>query len=100
MNILLVCNAGMSTSMLVEKMKEAAEKREMEISIQAEAVGKFKDVVEDYDVVLLGPQIKYKEKTFKKLAEEKGTALDVVDSVAYGMVDGEKALEQAIKLIK
>ncbi len=34
----------------------------MEISIQAEAVGKFKDVVEDYDVVLLGPQIKYKEK--------------------------------------
>ena len=31
--ILLLCNAGMSTSMLVKKMKESAEKRNIEAEI-------------------------------------------------------------------
>ncbi|ADQ13631.1 PTS sugar transporter subunit IIB [Halanaerobium hydrogeniformans] len=100
MKILLVCNAGMSTSLLVEKMKEAAENRELDILINAVSCGKFEDSFEEYDVVLLGPQIKYKEKSMRKIAEAKGTALDVVDSAAYGMVDGEKALDQAIQLVK
>lgn len=33
--ILLVCNAGMSTSMLVAKMKKAAEMKKVEVSIEA-----------------------------------------------------------------
>ena len=32
--ILLVCNAGMSTSMLVAKMKKAAEAKEIDVSIE------------------------------------------------------------------
>lgn len=99
MKILLVCNAGMSTSMLVEKMKEEATNRELDYEINAESCNDFEDIVENYDVVLLGPQIKYKEKAFKKIAEEKNVALDVVDSAAYGMVDGAKVLDQALSLL-
>jgi len=99
MKILLVCNAGMSTSMLVEKMKDEAANRDLDYEIKAEACNNFEDVVEKYDVVLLGPQIKYKEKSFKKIAEEKNVALDVVDSAAYGMVDGAKVLDQALSLL-
>ena len=37
-NILLVCNAGMSTSMLVQKMQAAAKEQGIEATIQAKSV--------------------------------------------------------------
>jgi PTS system cellobiose-specific IIB component len=40
--ILLVCNAGMSTSMLVAKMKKAAEMKKVEVSIEAKSLSEAK----------------------------------------------------------
>ena len=40
--ILLVCNAGMSTSMLVAKMKKAAEAGNMDVSIEAKSLSEAK----------------------------------------------------------
>ena len=37
-NILLACNAGMSTSMLVQKMQAAAKEQGIEVAIQAKSV--------------------------------------------------------------
>ena len=37
-NILLVCNAGMSTSMLVKKMQSSAEERSIEAHIEAKSL--------------------------------------------------------------
>ena len=42
-NIVLCCAAGMSTSMLVQRMKEAAQKKGIEVSIKAVPVAEFKD---------------------------------------------------------
>jgi PTS system cellobiose-specific IIB component len=85
---------------MVEKMKEAAETKGLEAFIKAEAVDVFEDVVEDYDVVLLGPQIRYKENEFKKIAGEYGIPVAVIDSAAYGLVNGAKVLEQALEMVK
>ncbi|GAB6099940.1 hypothetical protein JCM16358_18190 [Halanaerocella petrolearia] len=46
MNILLTCAAGMSTSLMVEKMKKAAKERDLESVIEAEPIDKFEDIVE------------------------------------------------------
>ena len=66
LHILLVCNLGASTSVMVSKMKEVAEKSEklkgIDMKIDAYPVGSLKEHVEKYDVILAGPQIKYKEK--------------------------------------
>lgn len=100
MKILLTCAAGMSTSLLVEKMKKAAEKREENIIINAKSIDKVEEIIEDYDVILLGPQIRYKLKEIKNLGNEYNIPVDVVDSIAYGRVDGEKVLRQALELQK
>lgn len=42
-NIVLCCAAGMSTSMLVQRMKDAAQKKGVEVSIKAVPVAEFKD---------------------------------------------------------
>lgn len=42
---LLVCAAGMSTSLLVNRMKEAAETKEIEFQIEAHPVGQIEKYV-------------------------------------------------------
>lgn len=42
---LLVCAAGMSTSLLVNRMKEAAETKEIEFQIEAHPLDKLKNMV-------------------------------------------------------
>ncbi|WP_257985037.1 hypothetical protein [Bacillus sp. T33-2] len=59
--ILLICSAGMSTSMLMTKMQKCAEERGIYIEVMAIAstiADKFL-AKEKVDVVLLGPQVKY-----------------------------------------
>ena len=57
--ILLVCNAGMSTSMLVAKMKKAAQADGVEVSIEAKSLADAKKEIQEANIVLLGPQIRY-----------------------------------------
>ena len=44
--ILLLCSAGMSTSILVKKMKESAEKRNIEAEIEAVSTAKFYELLD------------------------------------------------------
>ena len=63
---LLECAAGMSTSLLVNRMKEAAETKEIEFQIEAHPVGQIEKYGEAADVILLGPQVRYELKNVKK----------------------------------
>ena len=98
MKILLCCAAGMSTSLLVENMKKVAKERGFAAEIVAVAVHEFDEYIDQFDVVLLGPQIRYKLPSFKQAAAEKGKPCDVIDAAAYGMVNGAKVLDQAVSL--
>lgn len=100
MKILLVCAAGMSTSLVVEKMKKALKPEEQDWVIKAEPVEKLDELIKDYDVILLGPQISYKKAELIGLANEYGKPLDVIKPMDYGMGKGENILNQAKTLIK
>lgn len=60
-NIVLCCAAGMSTSMLVQRMQAAAQQKGVEVSIKAVPVAEFKDNLATADIILLGPQVKYEQ---------------------------------------
>ena len=47
--ILLVCNAGMSTSMLVKKMQQSATERGIEVSIEAKSITEAKKNIHETD---------------------------------------------------
>ena len=55
--ILLVCSAGMSTSLLVTKMEGAAKDAGYDAKIFALPFSDAPRVLEDVDVILLGPQV-------------------------------------------
>lgn len=98
MKIILVCSAGMSTSMLVNKMKESATERELTVDINALAESQLKDHLDGLDVVLIGPQVRFLEKKLRTSLEPKGIKVDIIDQMAYGLMKGDKVLDQAIAL--
>ncbi|ENH96844.1 PTS system lactose/cellobiose-specific family transporter subunit IIB [Gracilibacillus halophilus YIM-C55.5] len=97
-NILLVCAAGMSTSMLVNKMEEAAKNKEDEIRINATSGGELEKYVEDADVLLLGPQVSYLLNDYKD--KYANIPVEVINSVDYGTMNGQKVLDWALNLIE
>ncbi|WP_031410212.1 PTS sugar transporter subunit IIB [Geobacillus vulcani] len=100
MNILLICAAGMSTSLLVTKMQEAAKERGMEATIWAVSADEAKDHFDRADVVLIGPQIRYKFAALKKEGEARGIPVDVINPADYGRVNGAGVLDFALRLKK
>lgn len=59
MNIMLACNAGMSTSLVVSKMQEAAKEQGKEYKIWAVEQGEIEGELGNFDVLLLGPQVRH-----------------------------------------
>ena len=98
MKIKLFCAAGMSTSMLVKKMQEAAKKQELDVEIAAYPESEIKNHLQDMDVALLGPQIQYKLKEDKVLCDGAGIPIAVIPMMDYGMLNGEKVLKMALEL--
>ncbi|BCQ34414.1 MULTISPECIES: PTS sugar transporter subunit IIB [Erwinia] len=97
--IMLCCSAGMSTSMLVRKMVEAANERGLEVDIEAYGVAEFDTQFPRYQVVLLGPQVKYMLKTLSEKAATQGIPVQPIDPMDYGMQRGDKVLDYALSLI-
>nr|WP_300002015.1 PTS sugar transporter subunit IIB [Tissierella sp.] len=96
-NILLVCTAGMSTSMLVKKMEEAAAKKGIEANIWAVGDSDSQEESKRADIVLLGPQVRYLEAKMKERVENR-IPVSVIDMMVYGTMNGEKALESALEV--
>lgn len=98
-NILLVCNAGLSTSLLIEKMEKAGKDQAIEATVDAKPVDDLKNNLNDKDVVLLGPQVRFKKKQVESMVEGK-IPVEVIDMSAYGTMNGEQVLKQAISLVE
>lgn len=94
--IVLCCAAGMSTSMLVERMKQAAVKKGVEVEIKAVSISAFDNEINSADLVLLGPQVRYQLNKFQAIAQPLGKRVVVIDMKDYGMMDGDAVLEKAL----
>jgi len=98
MKVLLVCNAGMSTSMLVQKMEQAAEAEGVELEIAAKAVSVAEKEVDDWDVVMLGPQVRHQIKKLQDATDH--TPIAVIDMRDYGTMNGANVLKAAMKIVE
>lgn len=99
--IMLVCSAGMSTSLLVTKMQKAAEAKGIDVDIFATAASDADNELasKKIDVMLLGPQVRFMLSQFQKKLADKNIPVEVIDMRSYGMMDGDAVLAQAEKLM-
>ena len=95
--IVLFCAGGMSTSLLVNKMRQAAASIGKDYSIDAYGLAEVDQYGPDADVILLGPQVRYALKNIQ--AKFPNTPISGIDMRVYGTMDGKGAVEIARKLL-
>jgi len=98
MRIMLACCAGMSTSLVVSKMEESAKVQGKDHKIWAVDQTQIEEELGNFDVLLLGPQVRHILRKVTKIVGEKAP-IAVIESSAYGRCDGEAVLKQAEKLM-
>ena len=99
--VYLFCSAGMSTSMLASNMQDVANQHNLPIKVAAFPHNKLEEIISEDrpDCILLGPQVKYMyEETVEQFGSQ-GIPIAVIDQGDYGMMNGEKVLKSAIRLI-
>lgn len=89
--IILLCAAGMSTGMLVLKMRDAAKEMNYECEINAYAVAEANEKAKDANFVLLGPQIRFQLDNVKKVCA--GVPVEVINVQDYGMMNGKNVIK-------
>lgn len=100
--VYLFCSAGMSTSMLASNMQDVANQHNLPIKVADFPHNKLEEIISEDrpDCILLGPQVKYMyEETVEQFGSQ-GIPIAVIDQGDYGMMNGEKVLKSAIRLIK
>lgn len=99
--IMLCCAAGMSTSLLVTKMQQAADSQGKDAEVFAVPAAEADSQLDSKNIncILLGPQVRYMEADFKKKVADKNIPVSVIDMQAYGMMDGQKVIQQAYDLM-
>ena len=93
---MLACAGGFSTSMLVTQMKKAAKKENIDAEINAVAESALNNY-DDLDIILLGPQVGHIK---PELEKEFSIPIRVIDQMDYGMMNGTKVLNDAMKVLK
>lgn len=97
MNILLVCAGGLSTSILMKKMKKWADENNEEVHVEAVAKSEYLQKAKEFDCILLGPQISYSLDEMKKNAPIPVASIEPLD---YAMGDAKKIINLARKTIQ
>jgi len=95
MRILLVCALGMSTNIIADRMRAALGVDEQDWVIEAKEVSDFKESVMNYDIVLLGPQIRFRLEEFSQVAKPYGVPVRGINSMDYGLCKGDAILKAA-----
>lgn len=96
--IVLICVAGMSTSLLVSRMQAAAAEDNYVCDIHAYPIADAPVYIPDADIVLLGPQVRYMLGKFR--GEYPGKRIESIDMRMYGMIDGKGVLDFARKMLE
>lgn len=102
--IMICCAHGMSSSLIAEKTSKAAKDKGFDAEVFAVPRSEIGDKLKTkkVDAILIGPSLRFQIDNIKKQVSDSGqdTGVDVIGMQAYGMLDGEKILTQAEKIMK
>lgn len=94
-NIMLVCNGGMSTSIMARQIREASKGR-YEVKAYSESVY-ANNLEDDIKVILIAPQIRFLVDDIQKIAGP-DRVVRAIDMQTYGLMDGKKVTKLIDKI--
>lgn len=92
-NILLVCGTGASSGFMAKNIRQAAKADGLELSIKARGDSEVEDYIDEIDLLLVGPHLKYMLNDLEEIADPYDVPVRIIPEEAYGSLDGEAVLE-------
>lgn len=101
LNILVLCASGATSSMLANSIAKGAKEKNVKLESIAMAYGQHKDVITDYDLIILAPQMASMYKELEKDCTAKGVKSATTSGVEYVKLtrDPVGALKFALDII-
>ena len=96
--IRLFCAAGMSTSLLERRIRDAAKEQGIEVDVAAYPANEMSDKLKGIDVALLGPQVRFMFDQAKAMCTAHGVPVGIIPMRDYGTVNGTNVLKYAREL--
>jgi PTS system cellobiose-specific IIB component len=87
--VLMICNLGISTSFVKDRIINAFSQREKELDFIAQPRSDLDQLIDDVDLVLIAPQIAYLKDEVFQICEEHHKKCLVIPFTLYGNMDGE-----------
>lgn len=100
LNIVLACQYGASTGILCENIKNAAREAGEDVVVNAYSYTNIGDYIDAADIILLGPQIRFQLKKLESKFADKHVPFMIIDTQAYGMLNGKKVFLDAKQRIE
>jgi len=94
--ITLLCSLGMSTGILVDKMVKDGKDMGLELDVDALPYDRLTDRINQTDILLLGPQVRYLLKKFENEYGDKIPVISVMNMRDYGLTNTKKILDEAL----
>lgn len=93
--VLFICSGGMSSAIVEKALKTEADKAAVELEANAVGSGEAQDAIEqnDWDIILVAPQVRNRFATFKQYADAKGVRIENIPPRDYSPLGGKHLLE-------
>lgn len=101
LNILVLCASGATSSMLANAISKGAKENNIKLESTAMAYGQHKEIISDFDLIILAPQMASMYGELQKDCESKGTKSATTSGVQYVKLtrDSIGALNFALDII-
>jgi len=89
--VLLICGAGASSGFMANAIRKASKKKGLEMSVQARSESQLSEYLNEIDILLIGPHLKYMEDELKAKVADYHIKVSTIPQNIYGTLDGNKA---------
>lgn len=99
--IVILCAQGMSSSLIKNSVKRAAEAQNLDADVHVQPSLNFKDQnYGEVDVVLLAPQVRGQAPEICEYLKNYDVKVGNIGMYEYGLVKGDVILKQAMDMLK
>lgn len=97
MKVILCCSGGMTSGFFKEKMQDYIHRNHLPLIIDGAAVHTVEKKCVNYDLILLAPQMRYKQNTISSITHKE---VDVIDPQVFATYDCDSLYKQIQNLYR
>ncbi len=99
-NVVVVCAAGMSSSLLIDKIKSVIKQQNEDIIVSGTTYVEVEKFKGNFDVLLLAPQISHLYDRYVEIFSPYGIKVDRIELKDLGHMNAEKIINQIKEIYK